>query len=173
VPAKGGEQSYALLREAMRETGRVGIGKFILREAQHLAAVEVIENALVLTVMRFADELVDVKQFTFPPASGLRKPELGMAVSIVNSLASEWKPEKYTDEYRDNLMRLIQAKIKGREVTFEADDDRRPAEVVDLMERLRKSLEQSGGKSGRTRTRQKPRATKTTKTTRGRKKHAA
>src|SRR6266511_3862823 len=63
VPAKGGERAYALLREAIRDTGRIGIAKFILRETQHLAAVEVIQNAIVLTVMRFADELVDVAQF--------------------------------------------------------------------------------------------------------------
>src|SRR6476660_7930243 len=65
VPAKGGERAYALLREAIRESKRVGIAKFILRDAQHLAALEVIGDALVLTVMRFADELVDVEQFDF------------------------------------------------------------------------------------------------------------
>src|SRR5207248_1716158 len=66
VPAKGGERAYALLREAIRESGRIGIAKFILRDAQHLAAVEVIQEAIVLTVMRFADELADVSQFDFP-----------------------------------------------------------------------------------------------------------
>src|SRR5258706_10551260 len=79
VPAKGGERAYALLREAIREAGRIGIATFILREAQHLAAVEVIENAIVLSVMRFADELVDVHQFDFPAAQGVRKAELDMA----------------------------------------------------------------------------------------------
>src|SRR6266571_8705150 len=78
VPVKGGERAYALLREAMRETRRIGIAKFILRDAQHLAAVEVIQDALVLSVMRFADELVDVKQFEFPAVQGVRKPELDM-----------------------------------------------------------------------------------------------
>src|SRR5437660_10278810 len=71
VPAKGGERAYALLRDAIRESGRVGIAKFILRDAQHLAAVEVIQNAIVLSVMRFADELVDVHQFDFPAAHGV------------------------------------------------------------------------------------------------------
>src|SRR5215210_6949692 len=66
VPAKGGERAYALLREAIRESSRVGIAKFILRETQHLAALEVIEDAMVLSVMRFADELADVKAFNFP-----------------------------------------------------------------------------------------------------------
>src|SRR5712692_8507736 len=66
VPARGGERAYALLREAIRDSGRIGVAKFILRDAQHLAAVEVIENAIVLSVMRFADELVDVKSLAFP-----------------------------------------------------------------------------------------------------------
>ena len=81
VPAKGGERAYALLREAIRESRRIGIATFILRDAQHLAAVEVIEQALVLSVMRFADELADQSQFTFPPstwwadcATPMRKP---------------------------------------------------------------------------------------------------
>src|SRR5438045_2305248 len=79
VPAKGGERAYALLREAIRESGRTGIATFILRDAQHLAAVEVIDNAIVLSVMRFADELVDVSQFELPATQGVRKAELDMA----------------------------------------------------------------------------------------------
>src|SRR5215510_12899649 len=138
VPAAGGERAYALLREAIRESERIGIAKFILRDAQHLAAVEVIEDALVLSVMRYADELVDVKQFDFPTAKGLRKPELEMARSLVSSLAADWNPAKYTDQYRDNLMRIIKGKAKGRGVTLEPSEQARPAEVVDLMERLRK-----------------------------------
>src|SRR6187455_1829309 len=99
VPAKGGERAYALLREALRESGRIGIAKFILRDAQHLAAVEVIGDALVLSVMRFADELVDTANFSFPAAGNIRKPELDMAKALVNSLASEWDAAKYTDKY--------------------------------------------------------------------------
>jgi len=144
VPAKGGERAYALLREAIRESGRVGIAKFILRDAQHLAAVEVIEQAIVLTVMRFADEMVDVSQFDLPGTDGVRKPELDMAKALVNSLASEWDPSKYTDVYRENLLRIIQAKTKGKEADLEPVTEPRQAEVVDLMERLRRSLAQSG-----------------------------
>src|SRR5205809_4831198 len=90
VPAKGGERAYALLREAIRDSGRIGIAKFILRDAQHLAAVEVIQNAIVLSVMRFDDELVDVARFDFPSDKDVRKPELEMAKALVNSLAAEW-----------------------------------------------------------------------------------
>ena len=165
VPVKGGERAYALLREAIRESGRVGIAKFILREAQHLAAVEVIENAIVLTVMRFDDELVDVKQFSFPANDGVRKAELDMAKALVNSLDAEWDPAKYTDEYRENLMRIIKAKMKGKEAKLEPATEPRQAEVVDLMERLRRSLEGTSAKSSRGGTKAKrPPATKKTGT---------
>ena len=143
VPAKGGERAYTLLRAAIRESGRIGIAKFILRDAQHLAAVEVIQDAIVLTVMRFADELVDASQFEFPSNAAIRKPEVDMAKALVNGLAAEWDPAKYTDQYRENLLRIIQAKLKGKKVELEAEEEPRQAEVVDLMERLRRSLAQS------------------------------
>ena len=160
VPAKGGERAYALLREAIRESGRIGIAKFILRDAQHLAAVEVIGDAIVLSVMRFADELVDASQFDFPSEKGVRKPELGMAKTLVNSLAAEWNPAKYTDEYRQNLMRIIQGKLKGKKVELEPGSEPRQADVVDLMERLRRSLAQGGGATAATKRAAKPRAAK-------------
>src|SRR5262252_2689197 len=78
-------------------------------------------------------------------ATGIRKQELDMAKALVNSLASDWDPAKYTDQYRENLMRIIQGKMKGRRVELEAAAEPRQAEVVDLMERLRRSLAQSGG----------------------------
>jgi DNA end-binding protein Ku len=146
VPAKGGERAYALLREAIRESDRIGIAKFILRDSQHLAAVEVIDQAIVLSVMRFADELADPKPLGFPANDGLRKAELDMAKALVNSLAAEWDPEKYTDEYLDNLMRIITGKVKGKKVTLTPSEEPRSGEVVDLMERLRRSLDQAGAK---------------------------
>jgi DNA end-binding protein Ku len=145
APEKPGAHAYALLREALRSSERVGIAKFILRDTQHLAAVEVIGDALVLTVMRFADELADVKALDLPAAKDLRKPELDMAKALVSSLAAEWDPEKYTDEYRENLMRVIKGKLKGKQVKLQAAEEPRDTAVVDLMERLRRSLEQHKG----------------------------
>ena len=108
-----------------------------------------IENAIVLTVMRFGDELVDVKQFDLPSDSGIRKPELDMAKALVGNLAAAWDPEKYTDEYRENLMKVIQAKVKGKKIDLAPAEEPRQAEVVDLMERLRQSLQGAGGGSRR------------------------
>src|SRR5438876_3754262 len=79
TPVKGGERAYALLREALKETGLVGIATIVLRDAQHLAALEVAGNAMVLTLMRYAEELVDVGEYHFPTAKDVRKPELQMA----------------------------------------------------------------------------------------------
>src|SRR3954468_8729984 len=78
TPAKGGERAYALLREAIRETALVGVATIVLREAQHLAALEVKGDAMVLTLMRYAEELVDTGEFNFPSAKDVRKPELQM-----------------------------------------------------------------------------------------------
>ena len=141
-PGKGAERAYALLREAIRASGRIGIAKIILRDTQHLAAVEAIGNALVLTMMRFADELADLGEFRFPPRADIRPGELNMARQLIASLESKWDPEKYTDEYKENLLRLINAKMKGKAPKLIAEDHGpKRAEVVDLMARLRASLE--------------------------------
>jgi DNA end-binding protein Ku len=164
VPAKGGERAYALLREAIRQTGRVGIATIVLRDAQHLAALEVVDQAMVLTLMRYAEELVDVGEYHFPPAKDLRKPELEMAVTLVESLADKWDASQYTDEYRENLMKIIKAKLKGKQAHLVEHVEPRNAEVVDLMERLRQSLQGAGGatktKKKITRAKTSPRARK-------------
>lgn len=157
VPAKGGERAYALLREALRQSDRVGISRMILREAQHVAAITIHEDALVLTMMRFAEEIVDLSQFDLPNAKKVGHKELEMAKMLVGSLAGEWSPEKYTDEYRANLMRIIQAKIKGKPADLVAPAEPERAEVVDLMERLRRSLGQAGGRRAEAADRSHPR----------------
>ncbi len=145
-PGKGADRAYALLREAIRESGRVGIAKIILRDAQHLAAVEAIGEAIVLTMMRFSDELRDLDDFRFPKATGIRPAELKMALQLIGNLEAKWDPEKYTDEYKTNLMRIIEAKLKGRKPRLLArDTGPKGAEVIDLMARLRASLEGKGG----------------------------
>jgi DNA end-binding protein Ku len=171
---KGGEVAYALLREAMNESGRIGIAKFILRETQHLAAVERIGDALVLSTLRFADELVDTTTLRFPSGKNLKKAELNMAKMLVENLAAEWNPDKYEDDYRENLMRVIKAKMKGKEPDLVVDERPRDSNVVDLMERLRQSLDKSSGRSGAKKSaRTKPRKTQARGRKQRRKGHAA
>jgi DNA end-binding protein Ku len=158
TPQKGGQHAYALLREALKASGRVGIAKIIIREAQHLAALEVIDNALVLTMLRYADELVDTAQLEFPADAKVRKAELDMARMLVENLAADWDPSKYTDDYRDNLMKLIKARLKGRPARLPASGaPPDQGKVVDLMERLRQSLDaRTPGRPARTRSRPTP-----------------
>jgi DNA end-binding protein Ku len=156
VPAKGGEKPYALLREAIRQTGSVGIGKIIIRQTQHLAAVKVVGDALVLEIMRFANELVDAKEFSFPSREAIRPQELQMAEQLVANLAEPFDPTRYTDEYRANLMKVIKAKMKGKKVKLEEPEGEAPdSDVLDLMSRLRASLEEGSGKKGAVRAKQK------------------
>jgi DNA end-binding protein Ku len=149
LPTKGGDKPYALLREAMRQTGVVGIGKVILRKTQHLAGVRVVGDALVLELMRFANELVDINEFSFPSSDAIREQEMAMATQLVQNLAEPFDPEKYTDDYRANLMKLIRAKMKGKKVTAaEPLPDEEDSKVLDLMERLQASLAEGRGSKG-------------------------
>ncbi len=149
VPTKGGEKAYALLREAIRKCDTVGIGKIIIRETQHLVGIKAVGDALVLETMRFADELVDAGELTFPSADVVRPQELAMAEQLVSNLEEPFDATKYTDEYRANLMRIIKAKMKGKKVELEGPEEQ-PADpnVIDLMSRLRASLEQGTAKAG-------------------------
>lgn len=141
APAKGSERAYAVLREALRKSGKAGIATMILREKQHLCAIEVAEKAMVLTMMRFAEELVDVSDLSLPSKELVRDKELDLAMMLIESLTSEWAPDKYKDEYRENLMKVIKARLKGKEPKLTAADHMPgQAEVIDLMERLRESL---------------------------------
>jgi DNA end-binding protein Ku len=152
LPAKGGERAYALLREGIRNTGTIGIGKITMRSnAQHLAAVRVVGDALVLEIMRFADELVDVETFTFPDAGEVRPQELKMAEQLIGNLSDRFDPSKYTDDYRANLMRIIRAKMKGKKVAVVEPEEPESTPVVDLMTRLQESLKQGGARPRRAR----------------------
>ncbi|MEO8911072.1 MAG: Ku protein [Gemmatimonadaceae bacterium] len=149
VPSKGGEKPYALLREAVRNTGSVGIGKIIIRQTQHLAAVKVVGDALVLEIMRFANELVDASEFNFPARDAVRPQELQMAEQLVANLAEPFDPTRYTDEYRANLMKVIKAKMKGKKPHLEVpEEETQDTGVLDLMSRLRASLEEGTGRKG-------------------------
>jgi DNA end-binding protein Ku len=142
VPAKGGEKAYALLREAIKETGKVGIGKITMRSnSMHLAGIKAIDDALVLEIMRFGEELVDASEFDFPKDANVRPQEMQMATQLVENLSAEFDPSKYTDDYHDNLMKIIKAKMKGKKIDVAEPDEPESTQVVDLIARLQESLE--------------------------------
>ena len=140
MPGKGGDKAYALLREAIKSSGRIGVAKFVLRSKQRLAAIEAIGDALVLSTMRFRDELARLEEYDFPESKGVEKKQLQLAERLIQEFAAEWDPDKYSDDYRENLMKVIEAKRAKAKPDLEPEADPQSAKVVDLMERLRKSL---------------------------------
>jgi DNA end-binding protein Ku len=151
VPQKGGEKAYALLRDALADTGKVGIGTFALRQKQHLAAVKPMGDAMVLELMRFEEELVDPEELHFPSdaEAKVRPQEKEMAVQLIENLADEFDPSKYKDVYQDKLKAIIKAKSKGKAIAVPEADEPERTKVVDLVARLQESLAASaGGKRG-------------------------
>lgn len=154
-PAKGGAKVYALLREALKRSGKIGVATFVMHGRQHLASVYPHGKALVLETLRFADELRSPDELDLPPASeksvGLSPKELSMAERLIEEMSDEWNPERYEDTYRHDLRKRIEEKIKNRETHKLTPDEktrepRKSAQVIDLMEVLRKSLKEGGGK---------------------------
>ena len=143
APGKGGDRAYALLRETVRKSGKVGVAQLILRQSQHLAALTVKDDVFVLTLLRLADDIAGTDSIKAPSANGLRDAELQMAARLVDGFAGPWKPEQYKDQYAANLAAIIKAKMKGKgaKPRLGAIGPEEPkGEVTDLMERLRATL---------------------------------
>lgn len=145
VPQKGGEKAYALLRDALAETNKVGIGTFALRQKQHLVAAKPLGDAIVLELMRFENELVDPDELELPSAADakVRPQEQAMAVQLIENLAGEFDPSKYKDEYQAKLKAIIKAKAKGKPLPVEEFDEPENTKVLDLVSRLQQSLDAS------------------------------
>ena len=146
IPQKGGERAYALLRDAMKNTATLGVGTITLRKKQYLASIKPIDDSIVLDLMRFADEVLDGSEYRFPGAD-YRPQELKMAEELIGNLREEFEPEKYRDEYRANLEKIISAKMKGKKVTLRESAEPEMTGVIDLMDRLKESLEGKPKKS--------------------------
>jgi DNA end-binding protein Ku len=151
-PAKGGAKVYALLREALKRTGKIAVATFVMRGKQHLATVYPLENALVLNTLRFADDIADTKEVDVPSAT-LAPKEIAMAERLVEEMAGPWKPKEFEDTYRHDLMKRIEEKIRKHQThtLTPASKEREPrqsAQVIDLMAVLKKSLDESGTGAG-------------------------
>ncbi len=145
VPDKSGHKAYALLREAIRESAMVGVGKVTLRSnSQHLAAVHVVENALVLSILRFGNEVIGTDEYAFPGDEDLRPQELKMAEQLISNLAEPFDPDQYEDDYRRNLQQIIDAKARNETVSFAEQREPEATPVIDLVARLKESLKQTG-----------------------------
>jgi DNA end-binding protein Ku len=147
-PQKGGDKAYALLRDALKDSGKVGIAKVVIKTRQYLAGVKPEDGALVLELMHFADELADPDKLHVPKKTDAGKREMNMARSLIDSMTSKWKPEKYKDDYREALMEVIEERVEagGKEIEEKPRKAPKPTKVIDLVSVLQKSLEQSGAK---------------------------
>jgi DNA end-binding protein Ku len=144
-PADGAEKVYSLLRRAMEDSGLVAIGRYVMRNKQHLGCLRVREGVITLEKMYFADEIRPIDEIK-PKKISIGKNELEMAAQLVERFAGSFKPDKYKDTYREQVLAVIKRKSKGKDVHV----DRQPVEesAPDLMEALRASLErQRGGSS--------------------------
>lgn len=170
-PSTGAEHSYGLLARALKESGRAGIAKYVMRNRQHLTAVQELHGGLCLTTLRFAEDLVEPSfvQNLRPARADAR--EVKLALQLIEGLSREWDPAKYKDDYTANLLRVIEAKAKGAAPKLK--EGKRPvsANVVDLMERLQASLEAT--KAGKTAKKKAAAPKKATASSSRKRKHAA
>jgi DNA end-binding protein Ku len=139
LPQEGAEKPYRLLVRALDETGKVGIAKVVIRNKQHLAALRPHDGILVLETMYYADEIRQPE--SVDGSSRLQRAEVDMAKSLVENLSDSFRPEKYDDTYRKELLQLIRAKAKGKELPEPQEETE--GEVVDLMEALRESVQRT------------------------------
>jgi DNA end-binding protein Ku len=147
-PQKGGDKAYALLRESLEKSKKVGIAKVVIKTRQYLAGVKPEGDALVLELMHFAEELADTSKLHVPKKIEVGRREINMATALVDSMSSKWNPEKYHDDYREALMEVIEEKVEagGKEIEEKPKKAPKPTKVIDLVSVLQKSLEQTGAK---------------------------
>jgi DNA end-binding protein Ku len=142
-PAEGAEKAYSLLVEAMGEEGKVAIGRFVLRNREHLAALRPMDGVLTMATMRFPDEVVSPEELddVFPEETpNVQKREVEMARQLIESLASDFDPGQYKDEYREELLSLIERKAEGKELVTHEGEEPEPTKAPDLMAALEESL---------------------------------
>jgi len=198
TPDRKGEKVYALLREAMKSSGKIGVASVVLHNKQHLAALIPLGPVLALNTLRWAAEVRDLDEFKLPPdgtkSAGVSARELDMAKKLIDDMSDPWDPSQYHDTFRDDIMALVDKKVragKTEEITEieTPHESRQSADILDLSDLLKRSLGRGKGKpaaGGRKRAsaetedaadadddseapaRKKPRAAKAASTPRGR-----
>jgi len=151
-PGKGGEKSYNLLRQALEESGKIGIAKVVIKTRQYLAAVKPEKRGLILELMHFAEELIDPKELNIPTRE-VSKQEVKMAGALVEGMTTEWEPTRYHDDYREKLEHIIEEKIEHPEARPKgAPAPPKTTKIVDLVSVLQRSIDNATanrGKQGR------------------------
>jgi DNA end-binding protein Ku len=156
-PQKGGEKAYALLHKALSGTGKIGIAKVVISNREHLAAVKPDGLFLILELMHFASEILSAEELNRGPSTALNEKELKMAQALIDSMSSDWEPEKYRDEYRTAVLEVIEQKAKNKKIPARPIAPPLSTNVVDLVKVLQESLnrnqsvrpKRSSGRNGR------------------------
>jgi len=141
APDEAGEKPYALLFEALRKTGCVGVAKIAMHNREHIVILRPGEHGILLHTMYYRDEIRQVEEFR-TDRSLVKDKELELAMTLVKSLEAAFEPEKYKDDYRENLKAMIQAKVEGKEIVETAPTQHK-APVIDVLEALKMSLAQA------------------------------
>lgn len=139
-PDKGAARAYSLLREVMAKSKKVGIGRFVLRDKEHLCAIVPMGKVLVLDQLRFASEIRSYEPLSLPEKSEPNEREMELAMALVDKMTGTFRPEEYRDTYTEALREVIQAKIEGR-AAAPREEAPEPTNLVDLMSVLKQSLE--------------------------------
>jgi len=142
-PEKRGRHAYALLREALKDSGKVGIAKVVIRSREHLAALKPNGDALVLELMHFADEIVEQSTLDLPAVEKPLENEMKVARMLIDTMTEAFDLERFRDTYREEVLAMIEARIAGKEAPKAAHKPAAPSNVVNLMDVLQKSLEES------------------------------
>jgi DNA end-binding protein Ku len=151
IPDPPGRKPYALFREVLRRTNQIAVARVVIRTRQYLAALFPEGDALVLDLLRYADELRSVSELDLPSSDmeevGVTEKEIALADQLVNALVEEWQPEQYEDTYRNDLLELIKRKVQeGGVITQMPGKEAAPSgDVVDIMDLLKRSLEAAEG----------------------------
>jgi DNA end-binding protein Ku len=156
APGKGGDKVYALLRETLKKVGKIGIAHVVIRVKQHLAALVCVGDTIVMCTLRYADEIRDPGELKIPAKdaknASITDKELKMAMALVQGMSEDWEPEQYHDTYREDVLALIERKVKAKQtktITM-PDPDQKPAKatnVIDLVSLLQASLGKKPGKT--------------------------
>jgi DNA end-binding protein Ku len=161
APGKGAAKPYALLREVLKSSGKVGIAKVAIRQREYLASVKPHGAALMLETMHFADEITSSRELELPgEAEKVDKKQVKVARQLVDGLTAKFEPEKYKDTYREALLEVIEKKVKGGTVKRPSARRAKATNVVDIMDRLKQSLKEVERGKPKARSRKKKKASK-------------
>jgi DNA end-binding protein Ku len=172
-PAEGAEKAYSLLAAAMESSGKAAVSRFVFRNKEHLAAIRASDGVLTLTTMRFHDEVVppsDLDDALPDKKPKVAKREQQMAEQLIDSLSTEFEPDAYKDEYREQLLALIEQKAEGKEIVAPEAEAPKATKAPDLMAALEESIaavKEKGGSGDGAKKASKPKATKAPKAKKG------